>query len=45
MKEVRAFMHVEDYLTYKGAMDQGVLSQYGDQHNVSTLSVIIDAAV
>ena len=45
MKEVRAFMHVEDYICYKGAMDQGVLAHLGDQHNVSTLAVIIDSAV
>jgi hypothetical protein len=30
MKEVKAFMHVEDYITYKGAMEQGFLANLGD---------------
>jgi translation elongation factor P/translation initiation factor 5A len=45
MKEVRAFMHVEDYETYKSALEKGLLESLGNKHNVRTLENIIDLAV
>jgi hypothetical protein len=45
MKEVKAFMHVEDYYTYRSALDRGLLDQIGNTRNVRTLEVIIDEAV
>jgi len=45
MREVRAFCHVEDYLTYRGAMDQGLMESLGNEHNVKTLESIITDAV
>lgn len=45
MKEVKAFMHVEDYITYKSALDRGLLNSLGNAHNVKTLETIIDTAV
>jgi hypothetical protein len=45
MREVRAFCHVEDYLTYQGAKDEGLMDSLGNEHNVKTLEHIIDAAV
>lgn len=34
MKEVRAFMLLEDYQTYKNAMDEGILGYELNKHNV-----------
>jgi hypothetical protein len=45
MKEVRAFMHVEDYQTYKNAMDEGLQGYLVNEHNVKTLERIITEAV
>lgn len=45
MKEVEAFMHYEDYTTYKSALDKGLLASLGNAHNVKTLETIIDKAV
>lgn len=38
-------MHVEDYYTYRSALDRGLLDQIGNTRNVRTLEVIIDEAV
>jgi hypothetical protein len=33
MKEVKAFMHVENYYTYKDALDRGLLNY--NEHNMN----------
>ena len=39
-------MHVEDYLTYKSAMDKGLLKDVGYQkQHIDTLETILDQAV
>lgn len=38
-------MHVEDYETYKSALEKGLLESLGNKHNVRTLENIIDLAV
>ncbi len=45
MKEVRAFMLLEDYQTYKNAMDEGIQGYALNKHNVQTLEGIIKNAV
>jgi len=46
MKEVKAFMYVEDYYTYKGALDKGLLKNtLVNNQNVKALETIIDQAV
>jgi hypothetical protein len=45
MKEIRAFMHVEDYYTYRAAMEGGNMTQLGNEHTVKTLEKIITEAV
>lgn len=46
MKEVRAFLHVEDYHTYNQVWRKGLLASMGYQkQHIDTLETIIDAAV
>lgn len=45
MKEVKAFMNVEDYYTYKQAYEKGLLNSLGNKHNVNVLVQIIDTAI
>lgn len=45
MKEIRAFMHVEDYFTYRAAMEDGHMGHLGNEHTVKTLETIITEAV
>lgn len=45
MKEVKAFMQVENYETYKNALDSGALSFNESDMNIKQLEKIIDSAV
>jgi hypothetical protein len=42
MKEVIAFMHVEDYYTYKAALNLGLLNNCTNHQNIKALETIID---
>lgn len=42
MKEVIAFMHVEDYYTYKNALNLGLLNNLQSHQNIKALETIID---
>lgn len=45
MKEVIAFMHVEDYYTYKNSLNQGQNKNFLSDYNIKALETIIDTAV
>jgi hypothetical protein len=45
MKEVKAFMHVENYNTYRDALDSGLLNFNDNDMNIKQLEKIINEAV